>query len=327
MKVIVIGLGSMGKRRIRLLKKLAPEAEIIGVDSNEERCAQVREEYQIFTSQNLEQVLVEKQPERAFICTSPLSHNTLIHYCLEQGMHVFTEINLTADGYKENVALAKEKGVTLFLSSTFLYREEMEYIRKRVNEREEPVNYTYHTGQYLPDWHPWESYKDMFLGDKRTNGCRELMAIEFPWLVEAFGNIIDVKVIKSRNTKLQIDYADNYLMLLEHEDGNKGMVALDVVSRKAVRKLEVFGEHMYMTWEGTPDSLFDYDIAERVPKQIELYQNVMHQEGYTATIIENAYAKEIECFFNCISGKEKQRYGFEQDREILKWIDIIEERI
>ena len=33
-------------------------------------------------------------------------------------------------------------------------------------------------GQYLPDWHPWESYKSFFVSNKKTNGCRELFAIE-----------------------------------------------------------------------------------------------------------------------------------------------------
>ena len=45
MKVIVIGLGSMGKRRIRLLKKISADIEIIGVDSNMERVEFVKKEY------------------------------------------------------------------------------------------------------------------------------------------------------------------------------------------------------------------------------------------------------------------------------------------
>ena len=37
MKVLVIGLGSMGKRRIRLIKDMYPEFEIYGVDGREDR--------------------------------------------------------------------------------------------------------------------------------------------------------------------------------------------------------------------------------------------------------------------------------------------------
>lgn len=43
MKIAVIGLGSMGKRRIRLIKNILGEnVEIYGVDSNEKRCIDVK---------------------------------------------------------------------------------------------------------------------------------------------------------------------------------------------------------------------------------------------------------------------------------------------
>lgn len=54
MKAIVIGLGSMGKRRIWLLRR-HKEMEIVGIDSNEERCAEVSEEYGIECSRNLDE--------------------------------------------------------------------------------------------------------------------------------------------------------------------------------------------------------------------------------------------------------------------------------
>ena len=37
MKIIVVGLGSMGKRRIRLLKQYFPFVQISGADKNQER--------------------------------------------------------------------------------------------------------------------------------------------------------------------------------------------------------------------------------------------------------------------------------------------------
>ena len=57
MKVLVIGLGSMGKRRIRLLKILNPHIDIIGVDKNIERTHVVQKEYGINVSNNLEEIL------------------------------------------------------------------------------------------------------------------------------------------------------------------------------------------------------------------------------------------------------------------------------
>ena len=57
MNIIVVGLGSMGKRRIRLLKRIKPECTIIGVDSNTERASAVKEEYGIVIDHSLENVI------------------------------------------------------------------------------------------------------------------------------------------------------------------------------------------------------------------------------------------------------------------------------
>ena len=45
MKIIVIGLGSMGKRRIRLLSE-QKDIQLFGIDSQENRCAEVKEKFE-----------------------------------------------------------------------------------------------------------------------------------------------------------------------------------------------------------------------------------------------------------------------------------------
>lgn len=322
-KVLVIGLGSMGKRRIRLLKKTNREIEIWGVDPQPERCEEAKTLYGIAVSRNLDEELM-RQMNCAFVCTSPLAHAKLITECLKMGLHVFSEINLVADEYDGNIALAEEKGVILFLSSTFLYREEISYIKKEVANARSVMTYSYHIGQYLPDWHPWENYTDYFVGNERTNGCREIMAIEFPWLYETFGKIISYDVKKNKKTKLQTTYNDSYLLLLEHESGAQGAVLADVVSRKAVRNLEVFGEDLYLSWDGTPGGLKKLDIDTRQETNINLYSHIDTRDKYAKYIIENAYMREIEEFFLCIEKGENSNYGFEEDKEILELLDEIE---
>jgi len=324
MKILVLGLGSMGKRRIRLIQMLNHETEIIGIDSDAERAKQVRGEYGIEVCADLAEALLDNEVRCAVISTSPLSHASLIHQCLQAGLHVFTELNLVSDMYAENIRLAEERGLVLFLSSTFLYRDEVKYIIDKVNHAGSKLNYSYHVGQYLPSWHPWEMYHNFFVGDKRTNGCRELFAIELPWLVKAFGQIKSFHVMKSKNTSLDIDYEDNYILLLEHEGGNKGMLAVDVMSRKAVRNLEVFGEDIYLSWDGTPEGIQDYDYENEIVQNINLYDKVDKLAGYSDFVVENAYKNELVSFFNAIAGKNEIKYTFQEDMEILKFIDIIE---
>lgn len=325
MKVIVVGLGSMGKRRIKLLQQLDRNVEIVGVDTNEDRREEASRQFGIHTSDNLLNYCQAGIYEAAFICTAPLSHAELIDLCLEYSLHIFTEINVVADEYEKLIEKAKDKNCILFLSSTMLYRKEIQYIQEKVRNYIGTINYNYHVGQYLPDWHPWETYKDFFVKEVRTNGCRELFAIELPWLVNTFGKVIDLHVQKSKMTKLDIAYNDNYIVSLTHETGHKGILMLDVVTRKAIRRIELIGEELSLIWEGKPDTLKEYDLHTKQETNIETYDAVNHDSRYSHNIIENAYTDEIKHFMEVISHHAALTYSFQQDQEILDLIDCIEQ--
>lgn len=323
MQILVIGLGSMGKRRIRLIKALNPEYAIIGVDSNTDRAGKVAEEYHIPCVPGIESVAAE-EITCAFVCTSPLSHADIITECLQKGWHVFTEINLVSDAYERNQQLAQERGLTLFLSSTPVYRAEMRKIQEKLQQNGKPVSYLYHVGQYLPDWHPWENFSQFFVGDKRTNGCREILAIELPWMVKAFGPIVSVQTISGRLTDLHIDYNDHYLIQIQHENGTHGSFVVDVVCRQAVRHLEIFNEELYLEWKGTPDSLVWKNIAANKMEKLAAEDAYAREAGYSAFVNEYAYMNELNAFFDLLQNGKKMEYTFEEDAEILKWVDRIE---
>lgn len=321
---MVIGLGSMGNRRLRLLRKLHPKLRLCGVDMDEARRKSAEEAHGIVCYADIEKAIRVENPETAVISTSPLSHAAVIRTCLEAGLHIFTELNLVPDGYIENMALAREKERVLFLSSTLLYRDENRYIIDRVKDSDNSLNYRYHVGQYLPDWHPWESYQDYFVRDSRTSGCRELLAIELPWLCTAFGPITDIQVIHKKCTKLHIAYDDSYMLLLQHESGHHGSLCVDVVSRKPVRLFELYGENLYLTWGGRPETLCEWDFVKNVDRPIQPCQETEHQQGYADFIVENAYAKELTAFLTQIEQGIIAPYGFAEDLETLRWIDRIE---
>ena len=323
LNILVIGLGSMGKRRIRLLSE-RPNVTIYGVDSNPERCKEVYETLHVQCYESINAAIASHPIHAAMVCTSPISHANIIHECLQRKLHVFTELNLVQDRYDENVELAKENGCVLFLSSTFLYRKEPEYIIDVVRQTEGKLNYNYHIGQFLPDWHPWESYNNYFIGNPRTNGCREILAIELPWLVTCFGEVKSVQVAKSRNTTLNILYDDNYQMLIEHANGTKGTLSVDVVARKAVRRFEVYGENLYLTWDGKPNTVNHYDIENKTDRFVDFEDASEHRDGYADFVTENPYREEIAAFLNEMQGVHSGKWDFRKDMKVLSLIDQIE---
>lgn len=322
MKALIVGLGSMGKRRIRLLKGIDPSVQIIGVDTNPERRRQVEEMgYNVYDS--ITRAAAEKS-DVAFVCTAPLSHYAIIKELLENKINTFTELNLVKDGYEELMNMAKESGTVLFLSSTMLYRGEINFIMDSVKKFDGPVSYIYHIGQYLTDWHPWESYKNFFVGNKRTNGCRELFGIELPWLIETFGRIKDVHAVSAKLTNLEIDFPDRYFITLTHEDGTRGVLAVDIVCPKAVRNLEVFGEGLHLFWEGNPKALYAFNNETKEKEFINTYETFEHDSRYSDNIVENAYVDEMQNFLGVVAGTQQPKYSFEKDLYTISVMDKIE---
>lgn len=323
MKLLIVGLGSMGKRRARLLRGLVPEVEIAGVDSAPARREEART-LGITAYESLDAALAAGGFDGALVCTAPLSHAAIIDRLLEAGLPVFTELNLVDDGYDENIRKAKEKGVPLFLSSTMLYRGETQYIKRRVEAFAGPVNYIYHIGQYLPDWHPWENYKNFFVGNARTGGVREIFGIDLPWLLDTFGPVTGFTAMKDKISGLEISYPDSVFVTLRHANGTKGMLAVDVVSPKAVRNFECFGEGLHLFWEGNPRSLYEFDRASGEKRPVNTYAQVEQDPRYSDNIVENAYVDELANFLGVLAGAEQPRYSFEQDKETIRLIEAIE---
>lgn len=322
MKVLVVGYGSMGRRRIRLYRQLDKDAQFICVDSNPERIRQIRNDGHT-AYPDLSEAAREK-PDLAFVSTSPLSHAAIIPVLLRNKIDTFTEINLSSENYDEMSRLADENGTKLFLSSTMLYKKQIQKIKELVQEQNQPLTYIYHIGQYLPDWHPWESYKDFFVSRKESNGCREIYAIQLPWIVDTFGDVERLSAVSHRTTRLDIDYDDSFITTLEHKNGNKGVFVVDVASRIATTYLEVIGENTHITWDGANDGLKVYNTIKRKTETFTAYENEVHDENYSANIVENTYLDEIKDFMNFVKYGTDPKWSLEKDRAVLDLIDRIE---
>ncbi len=327
MKILIVGLGSMGKRRARLAKGMRADMAVCGVDQSEARRAEA-EGLGIRAYGSIAEAAAAEKPDAALVCTAPVTHAAIITELLEAGLPTFTELNLVDDGYARNEALAKEKGVPLFLSSTMLYRGETQYIKRQVAAYRaatgKAVRYIYHIGQYLPDWHPWENYKNFFVGDRRTGGVREIFGIDLPWLIDAFGDVESVSADKDKISALEVDYPDSYFVTLRHRGGVKGVLAVDVVSPKAVRNFECYGEGLHLFWEGNPKALWKFDHASGQKMAVDTYGSFEHDSRYSDNIVENAYVDELANFFAVLEKGEAPRWSFEKDQKIIDLIEQIE---
>ena len=321
MKILVVGLGSMGKRRIRNLQHLGIE-NIIGCDIRKDRLNEAITKYNIKAFTKFEKALLEN-PEIVIISLPPKLHIDYLKKCINLKKPFFVELNILSNGLPSIIKQIKENKIIGIPSSTMRYFEGPKIIKKLVNLKKigMPLAWIYHSGQYLHDWHPWESIKNLFISEAETSGCKELAAIEIGWLTDTFGSIKSVYNQASKVSKLKTKIDDINHITIEHESGVTGTLVVDVISRIPVRNFRLLCTNGILEWDNV--------------SKIVRYSNIKNKKWITHKlsykIVENAYInpeepyiEEMKDFIDCIKYRKKPKYTFEQDYKNLKVLDAIE---
>lgn len=322
MKFAIFGLGSMGKRRIRCLKSLGYSG-IIGYDSREDRSHEARELYGINTVKALEEIDFSKI-DAIIISTPPDRHVEYIKLAIEKEIPAFVEASVILDGLKELEDLSKKKGTFIAPSCTLKFHPAIKDIKKIVQSGEygRVVNFSYHSGQYLPDWHPWEDVKDFYVSQRHTGGCREIVPFELTWLVDVVGWPEDVRTFYGKTTYVGADIDDTYTILLKYNRAF-GSLIVDVVSRNAVRNLILNLESGQVLWNWDENIVKLYDAKKH--RWIYYYQPLgSSAEGYNKNIIEDMYIEELRSFIEAIKGNGSFPNSLTEDIKILTLLEKIE---
>ena len=154
MKFLVVGLGSMGKRRIRNLQYLEA-GEITGFDLREDRCQEAEKKYGIKSFKVFEEAIMEN-PDIFIISTPPDQHIEYALIAAKSNKHFFTEVGLSTEGIDELVTLSKKKNIVAAVSCSMRFHPAVQVIKKLVKKKEigRILAFTHHCGHFLPDWHP-----------------------------------------------------------------------------------------------------------------------------------------------------------------------------
>ncbi len=324
MKILIIGLGSMGKRRFRNLKALKEE-DIIAFDLREDRRKEVEEKYGIRTFANFEEAMKEK-PDVFIISVPPDIHLEYQLYAAKNNIHFFTEASVVKDGLEEVIELLKDKDIVGAASSTLRFHPAVKRIKELVDNDKigKLCTFTYHSGQYLPDWHPWEKVSDYYVSKKKTGGGREIVPFELNWITWVFGEVASVSAIVGNTLNMGEGIDDVYHALLTFKSGLIAHLLVDVVSRYAYRQFKLLGADGVIEWDWNTKQVGVYNPKNKKWKYYKEDSGVA-QEGYNPNIIEEMYIDEMKHFLNSVQKKEQYHYTLEEDYKILELLYKIEE--
>lgn len=311
MKIGVVGLGSMGKRRIRDLKTMGHI--VVGFDVRQDRREQV---HQMFGTQTVTSfdALAAVGVEAVLVATPPDLHVPYYELCYQHRLPYFSEANIFTPHTHWFAERDKASGIRGYPSATWRFHPLVRELITRVQSAgAAAINSVSHCyGGFLPDWHPWERYTDFYAGRRRTSAAREMVPFELEILVSALGPVARLQAIKAQARKWDGEFDDTYLLLLEFAQGAIGSLTVELhhvlptrLTRVSLREQELVLDMAAQTltvFEKANDSL-------HVIKPAPLLQNWSFN-------FEHVYHEEIQQFVVALSGGGRYPKSWTEDRHL-----------
>lgn len=325
MKAVVIGLGSMGKRRIRCLQALGVN-DVVGVDRRADRRDEATSAYGVTTADSLESALAAARFDVAIISLPPKAHVAAMQACIARSLPFFVEASVVDDGLADVIAQVQRCGLVAAPSTTLHFHPAIREISRIVRSGElgKLSNVMLHSGQYLPDWHTYEGVSEYYVSDPATGGAREIVPFEMTWFTELFG--FPRRVAANYRKTIEISGAeyieDTYNCLLDYGTFLATMT-VDVVSRHATRRLVINGskQQLVWSWDDSAIKLFDGERGEWCAATYEMEASA---PGYNKNIGENMYIDEVRAFLDAVRGAAAFPNTLADDHKVLKLLYSLE---
>jgi predicted dehydrogenase len=307
MKFLQVGLGSMGKRRIRCLHALGERA-LTAFDTRADRRAEAERLYGVATVDDFERAL--DGADAVLVSTPPDLHTPYVKAALAAGKHTFCEANIVSDGAAELEALAAARGVVAAPSATLRFHPLYQQLRRLVVDERvlgKPLLLTFHMGNYILDWHPWEGL-DFYAGKKATGACREMVPFEFEWMQWIFGPVESVQCTYARTLDLPTDMDDAYAIVAQFSSGLLAHVLVEVVARYPIREGRVVAQAGTIGWDFDTQRLRHYDGATQAWRE--------HKAAARGFNIEEMYVAEIEAWLRACRAEAPWTHSYAHDRDL-----------
>jgi len=323
MKFLIVGLGSMGKRRIRNLLALG-NTDILGFDPRKDRREESEKKYQIKTFSTLENALKEC-PDAMIISTPPDLHAVYANIAIKKNIHFFTEVNLSSKDILDLIKKLKTKKITGVPSCTMIFHPIIKQLKKLLDRNTigKVLIIQHHFGHYLPDWHPWEDYRQFYVSKRETGAAREIVPFELVWLEYLFRNVKSVYGDIRKVSKLEADIDDVYQILLEFDNNVLCNMTIDVVTRPSIKETKIIGENGTIVCDHNTGKIkIGKDKSWKILK-VKMGKVATGYKGNTAP--EMLYEEEIRSFINTIKRVKKHPWTFNDEIRILKILDRTEQ--
>ena len=299
LRFLVIGCGSIGKRHIENLRALGV-SDILAFDLRADRRAEVTATLGICAVDNLDAAW-ERGPAVVVIAAPTSLHVPLALKSVSRQCHLFIEKPLSHDweGVQRLLASVRQNSLLTLVGCNMRFHPGIATLHRLLADGTigHVIAARVEVGHYLPDWHPWEDYRQSYSARAELGGGVILDAIhEIDYIRWLLGEVAGAACVAGKLSQLEIDTEDVAAILLRFEDGAVGEVHLDYIQRAYRRTCQIIGEDGTLHWDYTAGEVRLFSART---KQWETFRNPC---GWKPN---QMYLDEMRHFLGCLAGEEK----------------------
>lgn len=280
-RVVVVGLGSIGLRHLKLLRAALPHADI-RVLRHSSNTALVENANGVFQSLN---EACAFEPQLAIISNPAPFHLSVARALADAGAHLLIEkpISDSVDGVQDLITLCALRDRQLQVGYNLRFLKSLEHFRKEISNGTIGAVHAVHCeiGQYLPDWRPNLDYRRSVSARAELGGGVLLeLSHEFDMLRWVFGEIDWLGGWIGRQSHLEINVEDFALVQMQFLTGPVAQLSMNFLRRDPVRQCTAIGASGTLRWDAiagrldrfVPDENIWIEVFSSKPDRDESYR-------------------------------------------------------
>ncbi len=316
-RILIVGLGSIGRRHLRLAREIIPGADIrvlrhqLGgaVPSGSNGCFSSIDEAIAFAPQ----IAIIANPAPLHIGTAQALANVGVHLLIEK------PLSNTLKDVDQLLKTCHMQGTVLLTGYNLRYLPSLHVFRELLGERVigKVLSVRCEIGQYLPSWRPDSDYR-LGVSARQGMGGGVLLELshELDYLRWIFGEVEWVKATLCRQSSLEIDVEDSAhltLGFLPATDGHRliATVNLDFIRHDTTRLCTAIGEGGSLRWNG-------------LTGEVELYlagESEWHKVFCQIHQRDESYRAELQDFIACVCESKVPQVTGEDGLKVLEIIE------
>lgn len=298
-RVLIVGLGSIGKRHVRIVRELFPKINITVLRHNQCDENNTGVDSCVTTIEDA----IDRKPQVAIIANPATMHLEVAMQLAKNNIHLLIEkpIAISSQGVQELINLCEQKQLVLMTAYNLRFMPSLMELQKQLQKNKigRIFSIKSEVGQNLPSWRPDKDYRKSVSAQKKLGGgvLREL-SHEIDYISWLFGPIEWVKSHFSKVSNLEVDVEDNANIILgfggELDKEFSATLNMDFIRQDITRMCTVIGDLGTLRWNGVLGTLHLY--TEETHKWKLLFSSLTERD-YT-------YKEEFKHFISSIESKK-----------------------